>query len=428
MSEFKPPFHLSAPHLNRQKLREEIRKNRERIEELGPGIITGGAGDDPAGIVTYTAVGANTGYSLLWLMLLSTPMMIAVQNMAARLALVTGKSLPEIVRAFYSRNLSVFMVLMLSVANIITVGADLQGVASVLELLTGIKSVHFLIPITALIAYLVMFKAYRTVKRVFMGLTFVLFAYILAAFAANPDLNAVWINTFVPHIRWNTAYALAALGLLGTTISPYLLFWQASEEKEEHKTVAQARQVGWDTALGMIYSNLIAFAIIIAGAVLLYGGHHPLNSVRDAAMALLPLGKENAFLFFTLGILAAGFLAIPVLAGSTAYAVADTFGWREGLDYKVSDAKGFYTIFFGALVIGDLIYLSPFTAVQALYYSQILDGILLPILVGILLILSSNRKIVGQFKNSVFNRIFGWLALLISSTFTLLMMYRAIFG
>ena len=421
-------IHLHAPHVNSQRIIEGVRKNRQRIENLGPGIITGGAGDDPAGIVTYTAVGANTGFSLLWLMLLSTPMMIAVQDMAARIAVITGKSLPEIVRAYYSRKLSVPMVMVLAIANTITIGADLQGVSAVLELLTGIKSIYFMIPVTAIIAYLVMFRTYRTVKRFLIGFTFVLVAYVIAAVLARPDLKSIIVNTFVPHLNGSTAFLLAALGLLGTTISPYLLFWQASEEREEHKTVAQAREVAWDTAIGMVYSNLIAFCIIIVAALVLYGGHQPLNSVRDAAMALKPLGSENAYLLFSVGILAAGFLAIPVLAGSTAYAVSDTFGWREGLDHKVSDAKGFYAIFFGALIVGDFIYLSPLSAIDALYYSQILDGMLLPVLVVILLLLNNNKKIVGELRNSKFNNIFGWLTLLVSLTFTLVMFYQVLTG
>ncbi len=413
-------------HTTAHQVKEEIIKNRERIKELGPGIITGGAGDDPAGIVTYTAVGANTGFSLLWLMLLSTPMMIAVQDMAARIAIITGKSLPEIIRAFYSRKLSIFIVLLLAVANIITIGADLQGVATVLGMLTGIKAVHLLIPVTAIIAYLVMFKSYRTVKKVFIGFTFVLVTYIISAIIAKPDVKLLLIKTFVPHLQMSSAYILAALGLLGTTISPYLLFWQADEEKEEHKTVAQAKSVEWDTSIGMVYSNLIAFCIIVTGGIMLFGQNRPLNTVSDAALALQPVAGHNAFLLFSIGILAAGFLAIPVLAGSTAYAVADTFGWREGLDYKISDAKGFYATFFGALIIGDFIYLSPLSAIEALYYSQILDGILLPILVGILLILNNNRKIIGELKNSRFNNIFGVLALFTSLIFTIIMLVQIV--
>ncbi len=417
--------HAGFPvHVNAHQIAKEIEKNRQRIKELGPGIITGGAGDDPAGIVTYTAVGASTGFSLLWLMLLSTPMMIAVQDMAARIAIITGKSLPEIIRAFYSRKLSVLVVVLLSIANIITIGADLQGLATVLGILTGVKPVHYLIPITAIIAYLVMFKSYRTVKKVFVGFTLVLVTYIVSAIVVQPDVKRILLRTFVPHLQTSSAYVLAALGLLGTTISPYLLFWQADEEKEEHKTVAQAKAVAWDTAIGMIYSNLIAFCIIITGAIMLFGHHRSLSTVQDAALALKPVAGTNAFLLFSIGVLAAGFLAIPVLAGSTAYAVADTFGWREGLNYKVSDAKGFYATFFGALLIGDLIYLSPISAIKALYFSQVLDGILLPVLVGILLLLNNNKQIVGEFRNSAFNNIFGWFAFFISLTFTIMMVVQ----
>jgi NRAMP (natural resistance-associated macrophage protein)-like metal ion transporter len=409
---------MGAHHSRAHGIAREIRKNRERVKKLGPGLITGGAGDDPAGVVTYTAVGASTGFSMLWLMLLSTPMMVAVQNMAARVAVITGKSLPEIVTAFYSRKLAIFMVSILSLANIITIGADLQGMAAVLEWITGVPAASFFVGITALVAYLVMFKAYRTVKRFLVGFTVVLFAYVIAAVLAKPELPALVQSTFLPHVTFDSAYIMAALGLLGTTISPYLLFWQASEEKEEHKTVAQAEEVAWDTAVGMVYSNLIAFCIIVTASVMLYGSVQNLETVKDAAEALRPLDSEYAFLLFSLGILAAGFLAIPVLAGSTAYAVADTFGWREGLDNKISDAKGFYMVFFGALIVGNLIYWSPISAVDALYYSQIFDGILLPVLVGMLLMLNGNEQVVGKLKNSRFNRVFGWMTLLIGLMLT----------
>ncbi len=415
---------MGAHHARAHRIAREIRRNRERVKKLGPGIITGGAGDDPAGIVTYTAVGATTGFSMLWLMVLATPMMIAAQNMAARLAVITGKSLPEIITAYYSRKTAVFMVTLLAFANVVTIGADLQGMAAVLELITGVPSVHFLAGITALIAYLVMFKTYRTVKRFFVGFTLVLMAYVIAAVLSKPELPALLKSTFLPHVSFSSAYIMAALGLLGTTISPYLLFWQASEEKEEHKTVAQAEEVAWDTTIGMIYSNLIALCIIVTAAVMLYGSGQSLETVRDAALALRPLGSEYAFLLFSLGILAAGFLAIPVLAGSTAYAVADTFGWREGLDNKVSDAKGFYTVFFGALVVGNFIYWSPISAVDALYYSQVFDGILLPALVGILLLLNRNGQVVGDLKNSRFNNVFGWITLGVSLAFTIVLLGR----
>ena len=398
---------------------------KQEIKKLGPGIITGGAGDDPAGILTYTIVGATTGFSQLWLMLLSTPMMIAVQDTAAKLALVTGKSLPEILNAYYSKKLTYFIVLSLAIANILTIGADLEAIAAIFEIITGIKAIYLLIPITLLIAYLVIFKAYETVKKVLIFLTSLLAVYIISAILAKPDLKQLLINTFIPHIKPDLAFILAALGLLGTTISPYMIFWQASEEKEEHATVSQARIMEADTALGMIYSNVIAYAIIVSSAVMLFG-HQEIQTIANAALALKPAAGEYAFLLFSIGVIVSGFLAIPVLAGSTAYAVADTFGWREGMDNKVSDAKGFYLVFLGSLFVGDLINLTDISAVDALYYSQIFDGILLPILSGLLFILGNNSEILKNYKNGLFNNLFLGVTFNISLSATVLMFINLI--
>ena len=398
---------------------------KQEIKKFGPGIITGGAGDDPAGILTYTIVGATTGFSQLWLMLLSTPMMIAVQDTAAKLALATGKSLPEILNTYYSKKFTYFIVLSLAIANILTIGADLEAIAAIFEIITGIKAIYLLIPITLLIAYLVIFKAYKTVKKVLIFLTSLLAVYIISAILAKPDLEQLLINTFIPHIKPSLAFILAALGLLGTTISPYMIFWQASEEKEEHATVSQAKVMEADTALGMIYSNVIAYAIIVSSAVMLFG-HKEIQTIADAALALKPAAGEYAFLLFSIGVIVSGFLAIPVLAGSTAYAVADTFGWREGMDNRVSDAKGFYLVFLGSLFVGDLINLTGVSAVDALYYSQIFDGVLLPVLSGLLFILGNNSKILNNYKNGIFNNLFLGITFIISLSATILMFINLI--
>ncbi len=406
------------------KNKERFKKIKE-LKELGPGIITGGAGDDPAGILTYTIVGATTGFSQLWLMLLSTPMMIAVQDTAAKLALVTGKSLPEILSKYYSKKLTYFIVLSLAVANILTIGADLEAIATIFEIITGIKAIYLLIPITLLIAYLVIFKAYKTVKKVLIALTSLLAVYIISAILAKPDLKQMILDTFIPQIKPDLAFILAALGLLGTTISPYLIFWQASEEREEHATVSQAKIMETDTTVGMIYSNIIAYAIIVSSAVMLFG-HKEIQTIADAALALKPAAGEYAFLLFSVGIIVAGFLAIPVLAGSTAYAVADTFGWREGMDNKISDAKGFYFVFLGSLFVGDVIDLSNISAVDALYYSQIFDGILLPVLSRLLFVLGNNKEILGEYTNKRFNNIFLMITFAVSLIATISMFYSFI--
>jgi NRAMP (natural resistance-associated macrophage protein)-like metal ion transporter len=406
----------------REKVKADVAKNRQRIKELGPGIITGGAGDDPAGIVTYTMVGATTGFSQLWLLLLSTPMMIGVQNTITRIALVTGKSLPELTTAYYSKKLTIFMILILALANILTIGADTQALAAIFGIISGKDAVNFLIPITALIAYLVMYHSYRTIKKVLIGFTAVLAVYIISAIMAKPNIEEVLINTFVPHIEMNTAWMIAALGLLGTTISPYLMFWQAAEEKEEQKTVVQVDNASIDTIVGMTYSNILAYAMIISGAVMFYGHvNNSMDTVEGIAQALRPIGGEYSFALFSIGIVVSGFLAIPVLAGSTAYAVADAFGWRAGMDNKISDAKGFYVVFVGAMLVGDLINLSPLSVVDALYYSQVLDGILLPFLIVIMLILSNNKDIMGKYKNSRFNNIFSFFTFVVTVSLSVVM-------
>jgi Mn2+/Fe2+ NRAMP family transporter len=409
----------------REKIRLDIEKNRRRIKELGPGLITGGADDDPAGIVTYTVVGATTGFTQLWLLLLSTPMLIAVQNMVARIAIVTGKSLPEITTAFYSKKLTVAMILVLALANILTIGADLNAIAAILHIVSGYPTVYFLIPVTALIAYLITFGKYRFVKGTLIALTTVLGVYIFSAVLADPPVLEVLKNTFIPRISPESAWIVAALGMLGTTISPYLMFWQASEEREEKKSVVQADEVGFDTVVGMLWSNLLAYCMIVTGAVLLYGKGADIQDMQTLALTLKPAAGEYAFALFSFGVVAAGLLAIPVLAGSTAYAVADTFGWREGMDYKVSDAKGFYVVFVGALVVGDLVDMLPgITVVDALYYSQVLDGVLIPLLIGIVLIIGNNRAIMGEFTATRFQNLFSLFALVVTVSLTLVMIWQ----
>ncbi|WP_456402368.1 Nramp family divalent metal transporter [Hydrogenimonas sp.] len=412
----------------KERIREDIEKNRKRIKELGPGLITGGADDDPAGIVTYTVVGATTGFSQLWLLLLSTPMLIAVQNMVARIAIVTGKSLPEITTAYYSKKLTVFMIMILAVANILTIGADLNAIAAILHIVSGYPTVYFLIPITALIGYLITFGKYRLIKGVLIALTAVLGVYIVSAVMAKPPVLEVLKNTLIPHIDMSSAWIVAALGMLGTTISPYLMFWQASEEREEKKSVVQADEVSFDTVVGMLWSNLLAYCMIITGAVMLHGADSNIQDMTTLAETLRPAAGEYAFALFSLGVIAAGLLAIPVLAGSTAYAVADTFGWRNGMDYKVSDAKGFYVVFIGALIVGDLVDMLPgITVVDALYYSQVLDGMLIPLLIGIALMITNNKAIMGEYTGTRFQNIFSVFALIVTAALTVVMVWQVLF-
>ncbi len=409
----------------KERIRRDIEKNRQRIKELGPGIITGGAGDDPAGIVTYTIVGALTGFSQLWLLLLSTPMMVSIQDMVARIAIVTGKSLPEITTAYYSKKLAIFMIVILAVANILTIGADLNAIAAILHIISGYPTIYFLIPVTALIAYLITFGKYKTIKHVLVTLTVILGVYIVSAIMAKPPLLEVLKNTFIPHIDFSMAWISAALGLLGTTISPYLLFWQASEEKEEKKSVVQADEISFDTLVGMIWSNLLAYAMIITGAAMLHGKGQEIQDVNTLAMALKPVAGDYAFTLFAFGIIVSGLLAVPVLAGATAYAVADTFGWREGMNNEISNAKGFYFVFIGALVIGDIIDMIPhISVVDALYYSQVLDGMLIPILIAITMLISNDKRIMGEYLPSRWQNLFALFAFFVTIALVCMMIWQ----
>ena len=400
--------------------------NKKNLKDFGPGIITGGADNDPAGIITYTVVGATTGLQQLWLMILSTPMMIAVQDSVARIALVTGKSLSEVLKSFYPKKLAVFAVVLLFIANIFTISADMEAVAEILGVVTGISAIYWLIPINLLIGYLVIFKTYKTIKSVLIFLTAVLSVYVFSALKCKPQIESLLMNTLLPHINLHPAFLLAALGLLGTTISPYMMFWQATEEKIEHKTVVQIKSATFDTIAGMVYSNVIAYFIIVSAAYMLYNHHATVSTIKDAALTLKPIAGNLSFALFSVGIIASGFLALPVLAGSSAYAISDLFGWREGFEEKVSNAKGFYLVFLGSLALGDAINLSPLSSVDALYYSQILDGLLLPLLTLIILLIANNKAIMGKYKNTPFNNFFCLFTLLVSAVCSLTLLWQVV--
>jgi Mn2+/Fe2+ NRAMP family transporter len=363
-------------------------------------LITGGAGDDPAGIMTYTVVGGTTGVSQLWLLVLSTPMLAAATDMAARVALATQSGLAAVIENRYGRPVSAVIVLMLAVANIATVAADLSGVAAVLGMLTGIRWEIF-VPLILLALGLVLHSGYGKVKQVLTALTFVLLSYVGAVLMARPDWAAVIRATLVPQIALSPSWPVAALGLLGTTISPYMLFWQANEEAEElhDGTSIQASQENASVWVGMIYSNPIFFFIIVAAATTIHSGGEQIQGLAGAARALSPLGPFGEVAFMV-GVVGAGLLALPVPAGSTAYAVAEVFGWPEGLGERTAQKRGFYLVLAGSLVGGGVIAFWPnFQPAHALFYSQVLDGVLLPAVMLILLVLSHDRLVMGNARN-----------------------------
>jgi len=406
-----PREHLSA----RQRLQRGEARARETARTAVPALITGGAGDDPAGVVTYTIVGASTGLSQLWLLLISTPMLAAATIMAARVALATRSGLAGVVERRYGRVISLLIVLLLAIPNVATIAADAAGVASVLGLVTGLPWELF-VPVILGVLALMLHRGYRQVKRVLALLTLVLLTYVVSAVVATPDWGEVLVSTFVPQVDTSRLWLLAALGLLGTTISPYMLFWQANEEVEELHVGVPVHASHSDSSIwiGMIYSNVIAFFIIVAAATTLHGSGDSIATVADAAKALAPL-RHFGQAAFIIGVIAAGLLALPVLAASTAYAIAEVFGWREGLDNDAGTARAFYLVLAGALGGGALISLLPdFEPTEALFYSQVLDGVLLPVIVLILLALSNDRAVVGAERNPLWVNLMAGVTVLVA--------------
>ena len=393
-----------------RRLHEEEAKVALVVRNAVPALITGGAGDDPAGVITYTMVGATTGFSQLWLVLLSTPMLAAASSMAARVALTAQDGLAAVIEKRYGRGVSALIVLLLTVANVATIAADTAGVAAVLEMLTGVRW-EVWTPTILVFLVIVLHAGYARIKNLLMLFTLVLFTYVLAALTAHPDWADVLKATVVPHVTWERLWMVNALGLLGTTISPYMLFWQAGEEVEELRQgiTIQAKYEDMGVWLGMLYSTGIAFFIVVAAAVTIRAGGGQISAVADAARALAPLGQWGQAAFIT-GLISAGLLALPVLAGSTAYAVAELFGWPEGFGAREAQARGFYLVLAGSLIGGVLIALMPdFRPADALFYSQVLDGILLPVLILMLLVLSNDQRIVGAARNP---RWVNWMAVL----------------
>ena len=381
------------------------------LRSIGPGIITGAADDDPSGIATYSVAGAQLGTKLLWTALLTWPLMAAVQMMCARIGKVTGQGLAgNFKRRFPGWLLRVFIVALL-VANTINIAADLAGMAGAAEMLSGVKSHVFVLVFAVAISWATVRLHYHQIANVLKWLVLVLFAYPVTAFVAGADWSQVLRATLVPtlpHSRdeWSTLVAI-----LGTTISPYLFFWQASEEVEEEKsagqtTLAQRRGAtprelelrNIDVGVGAFFSNMVMFFIILTTAITLnrHGITH-IETTRQAAEALRPLAGKFAATLFTIGIVGVGFLAIPTLAGSTAYAFAETLGWRQGLDKELKRARAFYALILLSTAVGvglDFIGINP---VKALYWTAVINGLLAPFLLLAILVVASDKKLMqGQ--------------------------------
>jgi Mn2+/Fe2+ NRAMP family transporter len=378
---------------------------------LGPGLITGAADDDPSGVATYSLAGAQLGTTLVWTALLTWPLMAAVQMMCARIGMVTGYGLARALRAKFSVFIVALFALLLLAANIINIGADLSGMADAAEMLSGIDSRIYVIVFGVGIGVATIRLRYAQIANTLKWMALFLFAYVFTAFSVHPNWLAVLrdlVTPSVPHSRmaWSTLVAI-----LGTTISPYLFFWQASQEVEEEKhigrlTTIERRGVSdqeisdrkLDVGVGTLFSNLVMFFIIVTTALTLHRhGITDIQTSRQAAEALRPLAGQGCFLLYTVGIIGVGLLAIPTLAGSAAYALAETFGWAQGLDEKMEKARAFYAVVLLSIAVGCLIDFTHINPVSAMYWSAVINGLLAPfLLIGILAVASDPYIMFNQ--------------------------------
>src|SRR5512138_749159 len=333
---------------------------------LGPGLITGASDDDPSGIATYAVAGAALGLGMLWIAPVTLPLTVAVQLICARIGLVTGRGLAGAIRGRYPRPFLYTACLLLLVANVFNIAADLAGMADASQMLTSVPSFLSIPVFGALILLATVYLSYLRFARYLKWLTAVLLAYILAAFLARPDWRHVALAVFAPRLTWDTTYITTLVGVLGTTISPYLFFWQASHEVESekaqgHRTVAARRGASapeltdarLDVTTGMLFSNLVMFFIMLTtGATLHASGRTQIETAREAAEALRPLAGDGAYLLFGVGLIGTGLLAVPVLAASASFAIAEVFGWRSGLDLSPRRGRYFYIVFGGAVIAG----------------------------------------------------------------------------
>lgn len=386
------------------------------------GVITGAADNDPAGIVTYTQTGAIAGFKLLWMVLLAWPLLIAVEEMSARIGVVAKKGINQVVIENYGKSWAYLAALIVLVCNTFTIGADIAAMADIAHLLTRWPAFIFVIILGGLFFYLLWKEGYRTISRYLFLITPIFLLYIASALLLDVPWGQALRDTFLPPIRsFNPSLIFIAVAFLGTTLSPYLIYWETTQEVEEKKTVADLKNESKGTATGMFFSQFITYFIVVAAAAAFAGQYHEIQSAKEAALALKPLGNLS-FLFFSFGILGAGLLGVPVLSASTGYTVSETFGWRRGLDKKFREAKGFYLVMSLALIIGLIIALFGFNPVLALVYSQVLNGILIPVLIILLLLITNNKKIMGQYTNKIFTNFFGILALFITLSFDLMML------
>jgi len=407
-------------------------------KNLGPGIITGSSDDDPSGIATYSQAGAAYGLGTLWTALITFPLMAAIQEMCARIGIVTSEGLTGTLKKYYPRPILYLMLVFSFPAIVMNIGADIAGMGAVGNLLfPAINATYFSILFTIILLVAIVYLPYKKIVAVLKYLCIVLLVYLVVPFLYKQDWMAILKSTIVPTIHFEKGYISILVAILGTTISPYLFFWQTTMEaeaaKQRKKQLIVNRKVmidmKKDVDAGMLFSNIVMwFIIVTTGTVLFRGGIHQIDTVEQAALALKPLAGNSAYLLFALGVIGTGLLAIPVLSGSLSYIFCETFGWKEGLDNKFNEARPFYIIIAISLMVGLSLNYIGITPVKALIYSAILYGLTAPVLIALILHICNNKKIMGGFTNGKKSNILGFIALALMTVAALVLLYLEFFG
>ena len=407
-------------------LKNPWRKTKLFIKALGPGLITGAADDDPSGIGTYSSVGAKFGLGLLWAAFWLLPFMMAVQETCARIGIVTNKGLSGVLKKHCKKIVVAFFIVLLITANIVNIGADISAMAASLKLLIPINFILAAIIFAAFIIIIEVAIPYRLYAKFLKWLTLFLFSYIITGFIIHPAWLDIFKQALVPNLKFNNDFLFAMIAVFGTTISPYLFFWQTSEEVEENNITSESGEkvnltdrtavMRTDVKTGMFLSNLVMFFIIFTTAQVLFkNGITDIDSAQQAALVLQPLAGNQAFLLFALGIIGTGLLAVPILAGSGAYALAELMGWREGLNKKFSVAKSFYLVIILSILIGLGLNFVGISPIKALYYAAFLNGVVAAPLLFVIMIVGNDKNIMGSETHPGWVKLFGWAAFIFST-------------
>lgn len=411
------------------------KKFRKAWKNLGPGLVTGASDDDPSGIATYSQAGARFGFQLLWTAIITYPLMVVIQEMCARIGIVTRQGLTANIKKYYPKYVLWFILGLSAPTIVLNIGANIAGMGAVGNLiLPVIPSYVFSVFFTIIMMYSFIFWSYNKIAYILKWLCLTLTCYILIPFIIKTDWPEVLKNAFVPTLRNEKEFYLMLVGILGTTISPYLFFWQASMEVEEgmeKKLMVDKKIISTmetDVKGGMFFTTLVFFFIILtSGSVLFSKGIHDIETVEDAAKALQPLAGNFAYLLFAIGVLGTGFLAIPVLAGSLSYMLSETFGWQEGLNKKFHEAQGFYITMIVSLITGLAIHLTGISPVKALIYTALFYGLTAPVLIALILHMCNQKKIMGNYTNGKLSNVIAIIALMIMLLSSGLFLYYQFF-